>query len=349
MTLQIGQRQIGGKSKPYIIAEMSGNHNQTISRALEIVEAAADAGADAVKLQTYKPETITLDSELPDFRIRDEKSIWNGETLFSLYKKAHTPWEWHAEIFSFAKSKGIECFSSPFDETAVDFLESLEVPAYKIASFENIHIPLIRRVARTGKPVIMSTGMASLAELAEAVDALTQEGSTDLVLLKCTSNYPSVPTDANIRTIPHMRELFNCEAGISDHTSGCGVAVAAVALGASVVEKHLTLDRNDGGVDSTFSMEPDEFKGLVEEVAKAWSSLGEVSYGPTENELRSLKYRRSIYASTNIKRGETLSDTNIKVVRPGLGLKPKYFDFMLGKVAKEDIAKGSPLRLEDII
>ncbi len=274
--------------RPFIIAEMSGNHNQSLERALEIVDAAADAGAHAIKLQTYTADTITIDKKEGEFFISDPKSLWKGESLYDLYKKAYTPWEWHESIFKRAKEKGILCFSSPFDFTAVDFLESLNAPAYKIASFENIDLPLIRKVANTGKPIIISTGMANIQEIAEAVDTVRATGNNQLILLKCTSTYPSTPDNTNILTIPHMRELFQCEIGLSDHTLGIGVAVASIALGATVIEKHFTLNREEGGVDSVFSMEPDELKSLVVETGRAWQSLGKVTYGPTEKEKASM-------------------------------------------------------------
>ena len=261
---------------------MSGNHNQSLDRALAIVEAAAEAGVHAVKLQTYTADTLTIDADTDEFFIKDSKSLWKGQSLYKLYQKAYTPWEWHKPIFDKCKELGIICFSTPFDESAVDFLESLGTPAYKIASFENNHLPLIRKAASTGKPLIISTGMATIAELDEAVKTAREAGCRDIVLLKCTSTYPSMPEDTNLMTIPHLKQLFNIEVGLSDHTLGIGVAVAGVALGATVIEKHFTLNRADGGVDSAFSMEPDEMKQLVEETHKAWQALGKVSYGPTE-------------------------------------------------------------------
>lgn len=340
--MQIGNREVGRQNRPFIIAEMSGNHNQSLERAFEIVDAAAATGADAIKLQTYTADTITLDVRGGDFEIADEKSLWKGRNLHDLYKEAHTPWEWHGPIMERARSHGMLCFSSPFDETAVDFLESLEVPAYKIASFENIHLPLIRKVARTGKPMIISTGMASIAELDEAVKTAREAGCRDLVLLKCTSTYPATPENTNVLTIPHMRELFGCEIGLSDHTMGVGVAVAAVAHGATVVEKHFTLRRADGGVDSTFSLEPEEMKALVVETERAWQSLGHVSYGATQAEQKSLAFRRSIYIAEDVRAGEVLTEKNLRIVRPGHGLAPKYYDMLLGKRAIQDIKAGVP-------
>lgn len=340
--MQIGNREVGRQNRPFIIAEMSGNHNQSLERAFEIVDAAAATGADAIKLQTYTADTITLDVRGGDFEIADEKSLWKGRNLHDLYKEAHTPWEWHGPIMERARSHGMLCFSSPFDETAVDFLESLEVPAYKIASFENIHLPLIRKVARTGKPMIISTGMASIAELDEAVKTAREAGCRDLVLLKCTSTYPATPENTNVLTIPHMRELFGCEIGLSDHTMGVGVAVAAVAHGATVVEKHFTLRRADGGVDSTFSLEPEEMKALVVETERAWQSLGHVSYGATQAEQKSLAFRRSIYIAEDVQAGEVLTEKNLRIVRPGHGLAPKHFHMLIGRRASRDLKAGTP-------
>jgi pseudaminic acid synthase len=339
-------RRIGSNHKPFIIAEMSGNHNQSLERALEIVEAAARAGAHALKIQTYTADTMTLNLDNPDFSIADSDSLWKGNTLYQLYQQAYTPWEWHKPIFDRARALGMIPFSTPFDETAVDFLEELNVPMYKIASFENTDIPLIKKVASTGKPMIISTGMATVAELDETVRAAREAGCKDLILLKCTSTYPASPEHTNILTIPHMSELFNCQVGLSDHTMGVGVAVASVALGATVIEKHFTLSRADGGVDSAFSMEPDEMKALVAETERAWQALGEVKYGPTEKEKASLKFRRSLYVAKDIKQGEKFNKENIRVVRPGYGLAPKYYERLIGKEAKQDIKAGTPLSWE---
>ncbi|WP_155591982.1 pseudaminic acid synthase [Lysinibacillus cavernae] len=344
--IKIGHKEIGRQTKPFIIAEMSGNHNQSLERALHLVELAAEAGVDALKLQTYTPDTITLDVHTGEFFIQDNVNIWKGNSLYNLYKEAYTPWEWHQEIFNKAKELGLLAFSSPFDETAVDFLETLDVPAYKIASFENVDIPLIRKAARTGKPIIISTGMATAAELDEAVRAARAEGNHQIILLKCTSTYPATPANSNLATIPHMRELFGTEIGLSDHTMGVGVSVAAVTLGATVIEKHFTTSRADGGVDSAFSMEPHELKMLVEETERAWQSLGQVQYGPTEAEKDSTKFRRSLYIGEDLKAGDVLTKENLRNVRPGLGLPTKYYDLVLGKTVKQDVKKGTPLSWE---
>ncbi len=338
----IGQRSIGLKQPPFIVAEMSGNHDQSLERALEIVDAAAKAGAHALKLQTYTADTITLDADGGDFFISDPSSPWSGRRLHDLYRQAHTPWEWHAAIMQRASSQGLICFSSPFDESAVDFLESLSVPAYKIASFENNHLPLLRKVASTGKPVLLSTGMATVAELGEAVSVLRLAGCREMVLLKCTSTYPASPENSNIVTIPHLRQLFGCEVGLSDHTMGIGAAVGAVTLGASVIEKHFTLRRSDGGVDSAFSLEPAELNSLVTETLRVWQSLGAVTYGPSEAEKASLRFRRSLYIAEDMKSGEVLTRSNLRVVRPSSGLHPRYYELLLGMAVQRDVAKGTP-------
>lgn len=345
-SITIGNKNIGIHHPPFIIAEMSGNHNQSLDRALEIVNAAARAGAHALKLQTYTADTITLDVAEGEFNISDPSSLWKGNSLHKLYQQAHTPWEWHKPIFDRCRELGLICFSTPFDETAVDFLESLGAPAYKIASFENIHLPLIRKAASTGKPLIISTGMASIAELDEAVRTAREAGCKDIILLKCTSTYPATPENTNILTIPHLRDLFGVQVGLSDHTMGIGVAVAAVALGATVIEKHFTLRRADGGVDSAFSMEPEELKSLVEETGRAWQALGTVSYGPTEKEKASLQFRRSLYVAEDMKAGEIFTEQNLRVVRPGHGLPPKYYDTFLGRCVKREVKKGTPVSWE---
>jgi N-acetylneuraminate synthase len=341
--ITIAGRGIGNEFPPFVIAEMSGNHNQSLDRALEIVEAAARSGAHALKIQTYTANTMTLDLDRDEFHIADPNSLWAGKSLYQLYREAYTPWEWHAPIFERARELGMIPFSTPFDETAVDFLESLDVACYKIASFENTDLPLIRKVASTGKPVIISTGMASVAELGEAVQAAKDAGCKKLVLLKCTSTYPATPESSNILTIPHIREMFGCEVGLSDHTMGVGVAVASVALGASVVEKHFTLRRADGGVDSAFSIEPEEMAQLVVEAERAWLGLGQVQYGPSGGEEKSLVFRRSIYVTEDLQAGQMLTKANTRVIRPGLGLPPKYIDLVLGRRLRRPAGRGTPL------
>ncbi|MGE3161643.1 MAG: pseudaminic acid synthase [Burkholderiales bacterium] len=341
--MRIGERPIGREHRPYLIAEMSGNHNQSLERALAIVEAAAGAGADAIKLQTYTAETMTLNVRGTGFVIDDRDSPWAGRQLYDLYKEAHTPWEWHAPIITRAAELGLQCFSSAFDETAVDFLESLAVPAYKIASFENTDLPLIRKVAATGKPMIISTGMATAAEIDEAVCVAREAGCRDLALLKCTSTYPASPENTNLRTIPNMRETFGCEVGLSDHTMGCGAAVASVALGATVIEKHFTLRRAEGGVDSAFSLEPEEFRLLRAETERAWQALGKVTYGGTQAEEKSRAFRRTLYIARDMKAGDQLTRDNLRIVRPGFGLPPKYLEMALGRRINCDVPAGTPL------
>lgn len=342
--MRIAHREIGPHAPPFVIAEMSGNHNQSLDRALAIVDAAARAGAHALKIQTYTADTMTLNLAEREFVVNDPGSLWAGKSLHELYQEAHTPWEWHEPIFRRARELGIIAFSTPFDETAVAFLEDLDAPCYKIASFENVDIPLIRQVAATGKPVIMSTGMATTAEIAEGVQAARQAGCRDLALLKCTSTYPASAAETNLATIPHMRALFECEVGLSDHTGGIGVAVAAVAVGATVVEKHFTLARADGGVDAAFSLEPHELASLVVESERAWQAMGAVRYGPTENEQRSLVFRRSLYVACDVRAGELLTTENVRAIRPGLGLPPRDRDLVIGRRAARDLAKGTPLR-----
>jgi pseudaminic acid synthase len=342
--IKIADKFIGLNHPPFVIAEMSGNHNQSLERALEIVEAAAKTGAHALKIQTYTPDTMTLDLDEREFHISAPKSLWAGNSLYKLYGEAYTQWEWHKPIFDRARELGVIAFSTPFDDTAVDLLESLEVPCYKIASFENTDLPLIRRVAATGKPMIISTGMASIAELDDTVRAARRAGCKDLILLKCTSTYPATADNTNILTIPHMRELFGCEVGLSDHTLGVGVSVASVALGAKVIEKHFTLSRADGGVDSTFSMEPAEMTQLVVETERAWQALGHVSYGATEAEEKSIVFRRSLYVVQDLKAGDVLTKKNVRAIRPGLGLPPKYYDIVLGRKVKNDLKNGTALK-----
>lgn len=339
---------IESDNPPFIIAEMSGNHNASLERALAIVDAAADAGAHAIKLQTYTADTMTLDLNEGDFVISDPKSLWKGRQLYDLYQEAHTPWDWHKPIMERAKERGILCFSSPFDDSAVDFLETLDVLAYKIASFELVDLPLIKKCAKTGKPIIMSTGMATLAEIDDAVRTARENGCPEIVLLKCTSTYPATPENSNLHTIPHLKDLFGCTVGLSDHTLGIGAAVAAVALGATVIEKHFTLSRADGGVDSAFSLEPHELKALVEETQRAWQSLGTINYGMLEAEKKSLQFRRSLYIGEDMKAGDILTPQNLRRIRPGNGLPPKHYDLLLGKTVKSNVIKGTPVSWDQI-
>jgi len=341
--MKIGNNNIGLSYQPFIVAEMSGNHNQSLERALEIVEAAASSGAHALKLQTYTADTITLDLKDSEFVIKDKNSLWKDRSLYELYQEAYTPWEWQGPIIKRSNELGMLCFSTPFDETAVDFLEDLNVPAYKIASFENIHLPLVEKVASTGKPMIISSGMASISELGELVQTIRDAGCNNFALLKCTSTYPASPENSNILSIPHMRELFQCEVGLSDHTMGVGAAVAGVAHGATIIEKHFTLSRADGGVDSAFSMEPEEMNQLVIETNHAWKALGKVTYGPTKVEKKSLIFRRSLYIAADMKAGEILTKKNLRIIRPGLGLPPKYYKKLLGMKVVKNVKKGSPI------
>jgi pseudaminic acid synthase len=341
--VRIGHRSVGAGQPPFVIAEMSGNHNQSLERALEIVDAAAAAGAHALKIQTYTADTMTLPLDEREFHVGDPKNLWTGRSLYDLYQEAHTPWDWHAPIFERCASHGMVGFSTPFDASSVDFLETLGAPCYKIASFECTDLPLVRRVAATGKPLIISTGMATAAEIDETVHAAREAGCRELVLLKCTSTYPATPDNSNVRTMAHMRELFACVVGLSDHTMGVGAAVASVVLGGSVVEKHFTLRRADGGVDSSFSLEPAEFRLLVDETARAWESLGDVRYGPTEAELGSLRYRRSLYVVEDVRAGEPFTSANVRAIRPGLGLPPKYLELALTRRASRDVARGTAL------
>jgi N-acetylneuraminate synthase len=342
----ISERRIGINHPPFVIAEMSGNHNQSLNKALAIVEAAARSGAHALKLQTYTADTMTLDIDDGDFLIDDKASLWKDFSLYRLYQKAHTPWEWHKPIFERCRELGIIVFSTPFDASAVDFLESLNVPAYKVASFENADLPLIRKIAATGKPMIISCGMASVADLDETVRTARNAGATDIVLLKCTSSYPATPENSNISTIPHMRQLFGTQVGLSDHTLGLGVSVAAIAMGATVIEKHFTLSRAEGGVDSAFSLEPAEMKCLVEETERAWQSIGTVTYGATDDEKKSLKFRRSLYIAEDMKSGDEFTPENLRSIRPGYGLPPKYYDSLIGKRVNTDTRKGTPMKWE---
>ncbi len=342
-SVRFGHRTIGAGHPPLVIAELSGNHNGSLERALAIVDASADAGAHALKLQTYTADTMTLDVREREFFISDPASLWTGHSLHELYQKAGTPWEWHEPLFRRARERGMVAFSTPFDPTAVEFLESLDVPAYKIASFENADLPLIRKAASTGKPLIISSGMATAAMLEEAVGAAREAGCQDLVLLKCTSNYPASPEFSNLATIPHMRQLFGCHVGLSDHTLGIGAAVASVALGAVAIEKHVTLQRSEGGVDADFSLEPAELRQLVDESLRAWQAVGGVSYGPLEHERGSLVFRRSLYVVQDMKPGDVLTAENLRPIRPGYGLPPKYFEALLGKRVTRAVARGTAM------
>ena len=347
--IEIGNQTIGYNHNPFIVAEMSGNHNQSLETALRIVEEASRVGCHALKLQTYTADTMTIDIKDKEFMINNSKSLWNGYSLYELYKKASTPWEWHETIFNRCKELGIICFSTPFDETSVDFLESLDIPLYKVASFENTDLPLIEKIAKTGKPMIISTGMATLSEIYETVQTANVAGCNDLILLKCTSTYPSLPTDSNLLTIPNLYDNFGTIIGLSDHTLGIGSAIASIALGARVIEKHFTLNRSDGGVDAAFSMEPMEMKMLVYEANCAFKSLGKIHYGLTQNEKNNKQYRRSIYAIKNIFEGDRFSRDNIRRIRPAYGLEPKYFELLLGKKASSSIKKGHAITWENVL
>jgi len=344
--INIANFTIGVNHKPFVIAEMSGNHNQSLDKALSIIDAAAASGAHAVKLQTYTADTLTINVSHGEFFISDPNSLWKGRNLYELYQEASTPWEWHKTLFERANQKGILCFSTPFDDTSIEFLEDLNVPAYKIASFENNHLPLLKRVAQTGKPVIMSTGISTIADIEIAVKTLKENGCKELILLKCTSTYPAIPDNTNIRTIPHMAQLFDCHVGLSDHTLGVGTAIASVALGARVIEKHFTISRKEGGVDSAFSMEPPEFRILVDETERAFLSLGEVKYGILKEEMNSLTFKRSVYITADMKAGEIFTEKNIRIIRPGLGIAPKYYEMLLGKKVNTYAKKGTALTFD---
>jgi N-acetylneuraminate synthase len=346
--IQIGGHLVGPSHPPFIIAEMSGNHNQSLDRAMALIDAAAKAGVHALKLQTASPDGLTLNIDSPEFLIDDPSSPWHGRNLYELYKEAVTPWEWHKPIFDRCAELGLTVFSSPFEPSAIDLLEELNAPCYKIASFELVDLPLIRKAAATGKPLIMSTGMASVADIQDAVEAAKGEGNNNIVLLKCTSNYPATAADANIATIPHLREMFGLQVGLSDHTLGIGVPCAAAALGATVIEKHFTLDRTDGGVDASFSLEPQEFKALVEESERAWASVGNVVYGGAAVEKKSLKFRRSLYIAKDLKAGDSLTEENLRIVRPGYGLAPKHIDVLLGRKINRDLPSGTAMKWQFI-
>ena len=347
--MKIANLDIGDGHRPKIIAEMSGNHNQSLELALKIADAAYHAGVHMLKLQTYTPETITLNVSKNEFVVNDPNSIWAGRSLHSLYEEAHTPWDWQKKIIDHSHDLGMPCFSSVFDETSVEFLEQLDIAAYKIASQEIIHLPLIKLVSETGKPIIISTGMATLSEIDEAVETVIKSGRSSYALLKCTSSYPTPPEYSNLATIPTLKKIFGCPVGLSDHTLGIGVPIAAIALGADLVEKHLTLDRNSGGVDSGFSSEPEEFKQLVAESLNAYSSIGSTSFGPNEADMKSLAGRRSIYVSRDIKAGDLLTKDNIKIVRPNLGLPPKLYPDLLGRKAAVDLRVGTALSWNNIL
>ena len=341
--MNINGREIGQAHPPYVIAELSGNHDGSLDMALALVDAAADAGADAIKLQTYTADTMTLDSQGPGFVIREPESPWFGRSLYELYEQAHTPWEWHEQIFTRARERGLTAFSTPFDATAVEFLESLDVPAYKVASFENTDLPLIEKVSQTGKPVIISTGMATQQEIQEAVTTARSAGCQELMLLKCTSSYPAPAKASNLASIPVMAEMFGCPIGLSDHTLGIGVPVASVALGAVAIEKHLVMNRADGAVDSSFSLEPHELASMVEEVNRAWEALGSVFLGPTEHEIGSLNYRRTLYLVRDVPAGQPLSEEDVRAIRPGFGLPPGNLAKVLGRSLAHDAERGTPL------
>lgn len=343
----IAGRKIGPDYPPYIIAELSANHNGDINRAFKIMEEAKAAGADAIKLQTYSADTITIDCDNADFQI--ESGLWAGQTLYNLYKDAQMPWDWHLPLFNKAKELGITIFSSPFDYTAVDLLEDLGAPAYKIASFESIDLPLIRYVAKTKKPMIISTGMASEEEISEAINAARDGGCNELIILHCVSGYPAPADEYNLVTIADMSERFNVLTGLSDHTIDNTTAIASVVLGASVIEKHVTLSRNDGGPDDSFSLEPNELQSLCRDSKTAWSAIGKVNYERTESEKGNSKFRRSLYIVTDVKKGEVITNKNVRSIRPGFGLPPKYFDSVLGKEFSADYKAGTPLTFEKLI
>ncbi len=348
-SIQIGKTIVSKDHRPFIIAEMSGNHNQSLNRAKEIIKAAAETGAHAVKLQTYTADTMTINHRGGLFDITDKNSLWYGRNLYELYEEAHTPWEWHKPLFEYANQLGMICFSTPFDETAVDFLETLQVPCYKIASFENTDHPLLKKVAQTGKPVIMSTGIANISDIVESVQVLKENGCNQLILLKCTSTYPSTPENTNLSTIPILQEIFpECIIGLSDHTLGVGASIASVALGARVIEKHFTLNRADGGVDSAFSMEPEEMKSLVIESERAFLALGKVQLTVQKAEEKSKVFKRSIYVVRDVNEGDVFTTENVRVIRPGDGLAPKYYDQILGKKSSRKLTSGTPLKQDSI-
>lgn len=341
-SVEINGRSIGPDYEPYVICELSGNHGGSIERALEMIEAAVETGADAIKIQTYTADTITIDHDGPDFQITG--GLWDGRSLYDLYKEAQTPFEWHRPMFARARDLGVTLFSTPFDESAVDLLAELEAPAYKIASFEAIDLPLIAHVASKGKPMIISTGMANHAEIGEAVATARDNGCNDVILLHCVSAYPTPLEEANVRTVPELAQTFDCVSGLSDHTPGTAASVAAVALGAAAIEKHFTLARSDGGPDAAFSLEPDEFTRLVGDCKGAWRALGQVNAGRSSSEQESLSFRRSLYVVADIGKGEEITNRNVRSIRPGFGMPPKHLPAVLGHVASRDLKRGEALR-----
>ncbi|AKU18420.1 pseudaminic acid synthase [Luteipulveratus mongoliensis] len=343
MSVRIGKHDIGPDHEPFIIAEVSGNHDGSLDKALDIVRMVADAGAHAVKLQTYKPETITIDSDAPDFRLSEKHELWGGRTLWDLYTEAHTPWEWHQPIFELARELDLVCFSSPFDATAIELLEGLEAPAYKIASSEIVDLPLVRAAASTGKPIIISTGMASVGEIHAAVEAARSTGNDQIIVLSCTASYPADPAESNLRGIPLMRNVFDAEIGLSDHTPGIGTAVASVALGAVLIEKHVTLAREGGGVDASFSLEPEELRSLVRESRVAWQSLGQPRVGAVATEQEGLRFRRSLYVVADVQEGDAVTTDNVRSIRPAGGLAPDAFEMVNGRAFTRGVPRGTAL------
>ena len=347
--MKIGKREISERKPPFIVAEISANHNNSLNRTLKLIDAAKNAGADAIKIQTYKPDTITLKSKKKDFLINNKKSLWFGKYLYELYSKGSLPWEWHKAVFERAKKNKITCFSTPFDETAVNFLEKLKCPLYKVASFENNHVPLIEKLISLKKPIIISTGLTRLNDIKFIIQNFKKKKFKNFVLLKCTSSYPAPEEDTNLKCIEDLRKRFKINVGLSDHTEGIGVAIASVMFGSVLIEKHFTLDKKDGGLDDSFSINPKELKELVVETKRAWKSKGKVYYGISKSEMASIIFKRSIYISKNIKKNELFTKKNIKVVRPNLGLHPKYFNQVLGKKAKKNLFRANPLKIEDIL
>ena len=345
-TIRIANRAIGAGASPYVIAELSANHNGAFESALHLIESAAKAGADAIKLQTYTADTLTLDCDSEEFRISG--GLWNGKTLYQLYQEAHTPWDWHSELFDHAEKLGITIFSSPFDRTAVDFLENLNCPAYKIASFESVDLALIRYAASTGKPIIISTGMSDFDEIQESIEAAREAGCTELAILHCVSGYPAPPADYNLRTIPDMISQFGLVTGLSDHTLGTATAITSIALGASILEKHFTLDRGRGGPDDSFSLEPPELASLCRDAREAWASLGGVNYARKSSEEKNMQFRRSLYFVRDLNEGDQITEDSIRSVRPGFGLAPKYFDAVLGRTLNRSVRANTPVRWDEI-